>query len=94
MASGGPALGQTAVAISGNTIPRVGNGIVIALVPGTASTPEVIDTNIDSNNVMPGSSLIDTSGALMGVSTGVARASSSSGFVPVSVVVAAEGAAK
>jgi hypothetical protein len=81
-----PTLGQTIVALSGNTVARISNGLITALVPASQGTPQLIETSVAENSVMPGSPLIDTGGNLVGISTVVSRASSGSGFVPASVL--------
>lgn len=76
-----PVLGETVVALSGRTISRIADGIITALIPGGKETPQIIDTGIASDSIMPGSPLVDSDGSLLGVSTGVSRASSASGFI-------------
>ncbi len=79
-----PTLGETGVMISGKSVQRIASGIVTALLPlDKAGTSVIIDTSIPSDPIMFGSPLIDTNGAVLGVSTGVARAASASGFMPV-----------
>ena len=82
-------LGQAAVALSGKSTPRVASGIVSSLIPLASATtsPQVIDTDIPASSIVPGSILIDTQGALIGISTGVARDASASGFVSASALV-------
>jgi S1-C subfamily serine protease len=79
-----PDLGESVVALSGDQIPQIGEGLVTRIVPAdsTASTPKVISTDIPAGSIMPGSPVIDTNGNVVGVSTGVSRASSPSGFIP------------
>ncbi len=74
-----PVLGATAVALSGKTVSRIASGLVTALL--TEGKTSVIDTNVAESSIMSGSPLIDTSGNLVGVSTGMARASSGQGFM-------------
>lgn len=78
IATNRPVLGASAVALSGKTVARIANGLVTALL-GDKGT--VIDTDIPETSIMQGSPLVDTSGNLIGVSTGVARASSAQGFI-------------
>ena len=85
---GATTLGETVVTLAGNTISRIADGIVTALIPASDPAPQIIDTGINAGSIMAGSPLIDSTGNLIGVSTGVARASSASGFIPASVVVA------
>lgn len=88
-----PTLGETVVALSGKAIARIADGIVTALIPAKDPAPQIIDTGIDSSSIMPGSPLIDSTGNLIGVNTGVARASSVSGFIPASVIASPRGTA-
>jgi len=74
-------LGETVIMIAGNTIARVGEGIITTITPLSSGPLQVIDTDISAGSIMPGSPLIDTDGALVGISTGAARASSASAFV-------------
>lgn len=77
-----PVLGQTVVMLSGRSVARVESGIASAIVPmKEGATGELmIDTNITPETIIPGSPLINTSGEILGVSTGAARASSTKGF--------------
>ena len=81
-----PTLGETVVALAGNTVARIADGIVTSLVPGSDTAPQLVDTSIPESDIMFGSPLIDTDGSLVGVSTGVSRASSASGFAPSSAL--------
>lgn len=74
-----PVLGATAVALSGKTVARIASGLVTALLQADSGT--VIDTNVAESSIMPGSPLVDTNGNLIGISTGVSRASSGQGFI-------------
>lgn len=84
LAAGHPGLGEAVVMIAGKTIPRISDGVVTAVM-----SSHMLDTSVDSAWVLAGSLLIDTNGALVGVSTGVSRASSITGFVSSSALVAA-----
>jgi S1-C subfamily serine protease len=77
-----PTLGQTGVVIVGKTIQRIESGIITALIPLDKGGP-VLDTSIAGDEIMPGSPLLDTDGDILGVSTGLSRASSPSGFIQV-----------
>ncbi|MBI4133065.1 trypsin-like peptidase domain-containing protein, partial [Candidatus Uhrbacteria bacterium] len=81
LALGAPTLGQTVVALSGKTIPRIADGLVTALIPQGENPNGVIDTNISRDFVMEGSPLIDTEGGVIGVSSWASRASSPGGFI-------------
>jgi hypothetical protein len=76
IASDRSVLGSTVVGIAGKSIVRILPGVVTAMLADT-----VIDTNIPSESILPGSIIINMDGNVIGVSTGAARASSSSGFV-------------
>ncbi len=78
-----PSLGTTVISLAGSQSLRVGSGIVNA-VPG--GTPQIIETDIAGESIVPGSPLIDTDGTVLGVSTGVSRASSIGGFVVFSAI--------
>jgi hypothetical protein len=80
-------LGQSVIAISGKTILHIASGLIASIVPGSASSsPQVIETDIASGAILPGSPLIDTNGALLGLSTGPARASDPSDFMSASAL--------
>lgn len=82
-------LGQSVVALSGKTIPRIGSGLVVALIAsGNASTsPQILETNIAADSIMPGSPIIDTQGVIVGLSTGLSRHASASDFMSASALV-------
>jgi S1-C subfamily serine protease len=84
-----PVLGESVVALSGRTVSRIADGIITTLFPAQKGAPQVIDTGIAAESIVSGSPLIDTDGSLIGVSTSVARASSSSGFVSGSALMSA-----
>ena len=86
--SGAPTLGETVVLLSGETTPWVGSGLISTIVPGSATSPPLVKTDISGDNVLYGSPLIDTDGNLVGISTEVSRESSGSAYVPVSVIAA------
>jgi hypothetical protein len=77
-----PTLGATVVALSGNTVARIVDGIITAIQPGSATAPSVIDTSLAAASLLDGSPLVSAQGALVGVSTKASRASSESGFMP------------
>ena len=92
IAVGRPRLGQTVITLSGRNIPRIADGIVTAVVaqPSVAdapASPDIIDTNISADSIMPGGMLINTDGEVMGMSTGIARATSAGGFISSSALV-------
>ena len=79
-------LGETVVALAGNTVARISDGIVTAMIPAADGAPQIIDTSVPESAIMFGSPLIDSDGNLVGVSTSVSRTSSVSGFVPASAL--------
>lgn len=86
-ASGHAVLGQTVAMLYGKTVSRLMTGIVTAMLPDPADeTRQYIDTNLPADSVVPGAPIIDSAGALVGVSTSVSRASSPSGFVPSAMI--------
>jgi len=87
LAVGTPVLGQTVVVLSGKSIPRIADGLVVALIPREAGQGSIVDTNVSKDFVMGGSPLVSVEGALVGVSTSVSRASSQGGFLPSSALV-------
>lgn len=82
VSSGKSTLGQTVVALSGKSVARIVPGIVTAVPDDT-----MLDTDISGDSLFGGSPLINTDGDLIGVSTGVSRASSSSGFMSAALLV-------
>ena len=76
-----PVLGESVVALSGKTIPRIADGLVTALIPLADGSGLIVDTNISRDLIMPGSPLINTDGSVVGVSTSVSRASFQGGFM-------------
>ncbi len=84
-------LGESVVVLSGRTVARIAGGIVTALVPAKNGTPQIIDTDVAPESIVPGSPLIDTDGSLVGISTGVSRALSPSGFVAAVALMAGAG---
>jgi len=84
ISGGAPVLGQTVVVITGRSVARVEDGIITSLSPvdeKDAAAGLVVDTSIASDSIGAGSPLINTDGEIIGVSTGVSRASSPKGFV-------------
>ena len=83
-----PSLGDLVVVISGTKTAAIAEGLITQILPAdpTTNTPETIVTSIDASSILPGSPVIDTDGNVVGVSTGISRASSLSGFVPAAVL--------
>lgn len=74
-------LGETIVSLSGKGLPRIADGIIVALHPASEKVSDILETNISESSIMRGSPLIDTDGGLIGISTEIARATSGSGFL-------------
>ncbi len=86
-----PALGATVIALAGKSTARVAAGIITTLIASAEEGgPQVIDTDVSVDSVLPGSPLITTEGNLLGLRTGVARALSASGFVSASILMKKE----
>lgn len=81
-----PELGESVVTLAGESVARIGNGLISSVTDGSAKSPAIFDTSIPDAAIMKGSVLFDTDGNVVGVSTSVARTSSSSGFVSVSAI--------
>jgi hypothetical protein len=86
LATGQAVLGESVILLSGKTVARIADGLVTALVPHGENKYQIIDTNISPGIVIAGSPLVNTEGVLIGVSTGISRASSEGGFIPSSVL--------
>lgn len=86
-----PSLGATVIAIGGKSTPRIGTGIITTLIASADDGgPQVIDTDVGVESIFAGSPLITTEGNLLGLRTGVARATSATGFVSASVLMKKE----
>ncbi len=80
-------LGETVVMLAGKTVSRIAAGIITSLISLDAEkAPQVLDTDINHASILSGSPLINTDGSLLGISTGVARAASPSGFISASAL--------
>lgn len=76
-------LGEGAVVLAGRSTMRIMSTLVTALIPQSAALPlSLIETGANANDVLPGSPLIDTNGAVIGLSTGVSRAAGNTAFIP------------
>lgn len=76
-------LGDSVVSLSGKSVTRIATGVVTEM-PQSA----VIDTNIPADSILSGSPLINTDGNVVGISTAVSRASSPSGFLTSTILLA------
>jgi hypothetical protein len=81
-----PLIGGTVVSLGGKSVTRIADGIITALSP--EDTRHIIETNIASDAILPGSPIINTDGEVSGVSTSVSRASLPSGFVSAAALMA------
>jgi hypothetical protein len=80
-------LGQSVIALSGSTVSRVASGMIVSLSPGSAtSSPQILETSIPGGSSAPGSPLIDTDGALVGLNLASSRAAGASDFVSASML--------
>lgn len=86
LSGGQPLIGGTVVSLAGKTATRISDGIITALSP--TDTRRVIETNIVSEAILPGSPILNTDGEVVGVSTGVSRASQPSGFITAAALMA------
>ena len=82
-----PVLGESIIGIAGRTSQRIASGYITSLMQETGS-PLVLDTDIASGSILPGSPIINTDGSVVGVSTGAARASSPTGFISAASLIA------
>ncbi len=83
-------IGETAVFLGGKSATRIAAGIVTAITPmaeGVKESVSILDTNIPVAGIFPGGPIIDTSGNVIGVSTGASRASAETGFIAASAIV-------
>lgn len=85
--AGRAVLGQSLVSIAGKSVSRIAPGIVTGM-----NTEKVagFETSIGTGDIIAGSPVIDTDGEIVGVSTGVSRASSPSGFIAASALIASD----
>lgn len=78
-------LGDMIVALGGSTVDRIRAGYATTLLSAQdTGTVPVIETDIPHQGILPGTPLIDATGNLIGLSTGVSRAAGGGSFVPVS----------
>ncbi len=87
LAAANPVLGESVVVMAGKTADRIADGIITALVPRSGAG-DLLETNIPEGVPMMGSPLINTDGAVVGISTEAAREVSSSGFISAAALIA------
>ncbi len=86
-----PMLGETVIALTGKSVSRIAAGLVTTLLPPTDEVLlQTIDTDIDPNLILPGSPIVDADGSLVGISTSISRAVSTSGFIPATILLKPE----
>jgi hypothetical protein len=77
-------LGSNIIAIMGKSTVRIGSGIITVAANISSDKTTHIDTSVNSATMVPGTVLINTKGEVVGMSTGVSRADSSTSFIPAS----------
>jgi hypothetical protein len=76
------ALGSPVVSVAGRSTMRVGHGIVSAMLDsGGESLIGFIDTSVPTGAIVYGSVVVDERGHVLGVSTGVSRATAETAFL-------------
>jgi S1-C subfamily serine protease len=79
---GQPQLGDGVTLLSGRTNMRIAPGVITAFLPVSDTSPiPFIESNVTTDSILPGSPIIDTDGAVIGLSTGVSRAADPTAFV-------------
>ena len=82
-----PILGQTVVALSGKSATRIATGLITSISAlYKDSVDGIIETNIVTESLLSGSPIIDSDGAVVGISTSASRAVSPQGFVSVALI--------
>ena len=81
-------LGSDIIVLGGKMSTRVAVGIVTALTQLTeaSSSPDIIETNVTETSILPGAPLLDSSGALLGISTGSSRDIAKQSFISSSIL--------
>lgn len=80
------ALGDRAIAIEGSAVTRIQQGFVTALPTGAdTGTVAIIETDLARSGILAGTPIINTEGAIIGLSTETSRAVAGNGFIPASV---------
>lgn len=78
-------LGDMVVALGGASINRIRPGFATAILSAKdTGSVAVVETDIPRSMILPGTPLIDATGNVVGISTGVSRAVSDGSFIPVS----------
>ncbi|MBI5004373.1 serine protease [Candidatus Kaiserbacteria bacterium] len=78
-------LGDMVVAIEGSSADRIRAGYVTAIFSAKdTGSVNVLETDIPNQGIVPGTPLIDSTGNLIGLSTGVSRAAGDGAFIPAS----------
>jgi S1-C subfamily serine protease len=83
------ALGDRAIAIEGSAVTRIQPGFITALPTATDTRAvAVIETDIPKSGIVSGTPIINIEGAIIGISTEVARTIAENDFVPATVFTA------
>jgi len=78
-------LGDMVVALGGASIDHIRTGFATTLMNAKdTGSVEVIETDIPRASILPGTPLIDATGNIIGISTGVSRSVSDGAFIPTS----------
>lgn len=84
-------LGQTVIALVNKSRVRIAQGIITDIIPrkssGASPLPDIIETNIPGESVMPGGVLINTDGEIIGISTSASRMQSAGSFMSSSALI-------
>jgi hypothetical protein len=83
VASDHTVLGQSVVTLSGKSQTRIASGLIVALssLTDASTSPQILETSLAPDAILPGSPLINTQGVLVGLSTQPSRAVSGSNFL-------------
>lgn len=82
-----PDLGARVITLSGESVFRIGDGL-ISTIEQNKTGATIFDTTIPDTVIIPGSPLFNASGTVIGMSTGLSRKTSSSGFMPAAELIA------
>lgn len=86
LAKEAPSIGDTVIGISGKTTARIASGLLVALPVPDTSKVAIPTTDINTALIGSGEPIINTSGAIVGISTAVSRAIDPAAFTPASIL--------